>query len=98
MRIVKVGHVCPHARCAWCGDVFGDGPSCAQCHATSPDRADLGTEVLCGSCERSWCEACQPAPAAMCVWCNGAGVNEAARLSVDLDDPEDVAAYLGRSA
>jgi len=29
--------------------------------------------VTCGNCNHSWCESCDPAPSAMCHWCNGMG-------------------------
>lgn len=29
--------------------------------------------VTCGECGRSWCERCDPAPSALCHWCNGRG-------------------------
>jgi hypothetical protein len=29
--------------------------------------------VTCGNCERSWCEGCDPAPAALCHFCHGRG-------------------------
>ena len=37
------------------------------CMCTAPER------VTCGGCERSWCERCDPAPAALCHWCHGRG-------------------------
>ena len=30
-------------------------------------------KVTCGNCGRSWCEHCDPAPSALCHWCNGRG-------------------------
>lgn len=33
--------------------------------------------VTCGNCNRSWCERCDPAPAAMCHYCNGKGYSTA---------------------
>jgi len=30
-------------------------------------------KVTCGNCEHSWCEKCDPAPAALCHWCHGRG-------------------------
>lgn len=35
-------------------------------------------EVTCGKCSRSWCEKCDPAPSALCHWCNGRGYSKAA--------------------
>lgn len=33
--------------------------------------------VTCGICRRSWCERCDPAPSALCVWCHGRGYSTA---------------------
>ena len=41
------------------------------CKATDEMGDPYRPEVVtCGSCDRSWCEACFPAPSAMCVFCN----------------------------
>lgn len=29
------------------------------------------SQVTCGTCTRSWCSICDPAPAALCHWCHG---------------------------
>lgn len=42
--------------------------------------------VTCGNCKRSWCERCDPAPSAMCHWCNGNGGTEAQIGSKQLRD------------
>lgn len=34
-------------------------------------------KVTCGRCNRSWCERCDPCPAALCHWCNGNGKSTA---------------------
>ena len=34
--------------------------------------------VMCGGCGRSWCDRCDPAPSALCHWCNGRGYSTAA--------------------
>lgn len=33
--------------------------------------------VVCGNCNRAWCERCDPTPSALCPWCNGAGGSSA---------------------
>jgi hypothetical protein len=38
-----------------------------------------GEVVTCGSCLRSWCGACDPAPSALCHYCHGRGHSEAPR-------------------
>jgi len=34
---------------------------------------DNPQRVTCGKCHQEWCEKCDPAPSAMCHWCNGNG-------------------------
>lgn len=29
--------------------------------------------ATCGICGRSWCDRCDPTPAALCHWCHGRG-------------------------
>lgn len=38
-----------------------------ECHA----------RVTCGGCGNAWCEACDPAPSALCHWCHGRGASTA---------------------
>ncbi len=47
-----------------------------------PVTDEMGTPVLPemvtdGQCHRSWCERCDPAPSALCPWCNGRGYSTA---------------------
>ena len=35
--------------------------------------------ATCGNCGRSWCAACDPAPAALCHYCHGIGYSIAPR-------------------
>lgn len=37
--------------------------------------------VTCGNCHNAWCEACDPAPAALCHTCHGRGYSTAPALS-----------------
>jgi hypothetical protein len=49
------------------------------CPGTDDDGRPLKPErVTCGICHLSWCERCDPAPAALCHWCHGRGYSEAA--------------------
>lgn len=41
---------------------------------THPDH---GAKVTCGNCGQSWCEACDPAPSALCHYCHGRGYSTA---------------------
>jgi len=49
----------------------------AHQHYDAGDGRNHPAEVTCGQCGRSWCERCDPAPSAMCHWCNGYGHSEA---------------------
>lgn len=33
--------------------------------------------ATCGGCNRSWCDLCDPAPSALCHYCNGTGKSSA---------------------
>lgn len=33
--------------------------------------------ATCGICNRTWCEACEPTPSALCPWCHGMGFSKA---------------------
>lgn len=53
------------------------------CGCANPKR------VTCGDCERSWCEACDPAPSALCHFCEGIGTSDAELIDdVPLDSVE----------
>lgn len=39
--------------------------------------------ATCGNCERSWCDACDPTPSALCHWCHGRGHSTAERSRRD---------------
>lgn len=93
MKVVGVEHSCPSKRCHQCHELLDPGTGwCPNCRLLFGELASDVAE--CGNCTRAWCALCQPAPSAMCVWCNGMGVEEHARMAVDLDDPHDVIAFL----
>lgn len=48
-------------------------------HEDSECAHGPGAVSTCGGCRRSWCDACDPCPSAMCPWCNGAGGSKAER-------------------
>lgn len=39
--------------------------------------------ATCGVCERSWCDDCDPTPAAQCHWCHGRGSSDVERSRFD---------------
>ena len=42
------------------------------------ERGSLeGSPSTCGNCGRTWCDNCDPAPAALCPWCHGYGYSSA---------------------
>jgi hypothetical protein len=54
-------------------------------------------EVTCGICGRSWCEACDGAPSALCHWCHGRG-HSTAPIRKRRTDPERLVCTCSRSA
>lgn len=50
--------------------------------------------VTCGGCEREWCERCDPGPGALCHWCHGRGYSIAPVTHVDMDNHQEVEAWL----
>lgn len=42
---------------------------------------DKNEIVTCGNCDRKWCGACDPAPAALCHFCHGRGSSPAELLN-----------------
>ena len=67
-----------HITCKECGHhtvTSNDAPklACGNCWADIQDRPVNADVVTCGNCGDSWCEHCDPAPAALCHTCNGRG-------------------------
>lgn len=59
--------------------------------------AELASDVLsthqecrarttCGGCGHAWCGVCDPAPSALCHWCNGRGWSDAELAAEELAD------------
>lgn len=47
----------------------GEFPECKHLHA----------KATCGICGKSWCDACDPTPSALCHYCHGRGYSTAPR-------------------
>ena len=56
--------------------VAADAMSGAEC-----EHGPRGVKT-CGGCDNSWCEDCDPSPAALCHYCHGRGYSTAPRVAV----------------
>ena len=55
-------------------DINGNGAGAWDCEFSDiQDEPVNRDKVTCGNCGESWCEKCDPAPAALCHTCHGRG-------------------------
>ena len=71
-----------HVTCKECGhhtvtDNTAKRIACGNCWADIQDEPVNAESVTCGNCGTSWCERCDPAPAALCHVCHGRGFTTA---------------------
>lgn len=57
---------------------YGNADDSAMPERDTADTCKSPATVTCGICDRSWCERCDPAPAALCHYCHGLGYSTAA--------------------
>lgn len=67
-------------------DAFAEAQGWRAATPENLDRCSDPERVTCGNCERSWCERCDPAPSALCPWCNGRGYSTAQLKASDFPE------------